>query len=136
MASKLGQQQSRNPIQNVEIIDHSDPRVKVPRIRAPIYSSKMEQIAYAIIFGPLKAQSFSNLSHFITQGKIQVVPLIAIDFSLANLTFETDTCLHSTRTDKPNDYRDIIKMICESYQNNYNIPVFGYSAKTSKAFPC
>jgi hypothetical protein len=26
-------------------------------------------------------------------------------------------------------------MICEQYQNNYNIPVFGYSAKTSKISP-
>lgn len=59
------------------------------------------------------------------------MPIIAVDFSLANLTFLDDQCLHSTKSDKPNDYKDILKMIGESYSNILNIPVFGYSAKTT-----
>ncbi len=64
-----------------------------------------------------------------------MIPIIAVDFSMANLTFEDDSCLHSTQSDKPNNYRDIIKMICENYKNNYNIPIFGYAAKTNKLSP-
>jgi len=64
-----------------------------------------------------------------------VSPLIAIDFSLANLTFQADQCLHSSKLDKPNDYRDILQLICDSYSNNLNIPIFGYAAKTSKLAP-
>ena len=40
------------------------------------------------------------------------MPIIAIDFSLANLTVDKDSCLHSTKFNKKNDYRDIIKTIC------------------------
>lgn len=58
--------------------------------------------------------------------------MIALDFSLANLTFDSDLSLHSTNSGKANDYRDIMKMICSSYPANLNIPIFGYSAKTSK----
>ena len=60
------------------------------------------------------------------------MPIIAIDFSLANLTFTDEQCLHSTKLEKQNDYRDLIKLICDCYQNSLNVPMFGYSAKTTK----
>lgn len=54
---------------------------------------------------------------------------------MANLTFENDGCMHSSKEDKPNDYRSIIKMICDTYSNTLTIPMFGYSAKTNKLAP-
>lgn len=44
----------------------------------------------------------------IQSGDLRVVPMIAVDFSLGNLTFEENTCLHSTNPNKPNDYRDLL----------------------------
>lgn len=52
-----------------------------------------------------------------------------MDFSLANLTFSEDQCLHSTKAYKKCDYRDVLREICKSYQSSLNIPIFGYSAK-------
>ena len=43
------------------------------------------------------------------------MPIIAIDFSLANLTFGNDLSLHSTKPEKQNDYREILDQICDSY---------------------
>jgi len=59
------------------------------------------------------------------------VPIVAIDFSLGNLTFGEDSCLHSTNPNKPNDYRDLLHMVSNAYQNILNLPIFGYGAKTS-----
>ena len=49
-----------------------------------------------------------------------------------NLTFSDDINLHSTNPDRPNDYRDLIKLIASSYANVTNLPIFGFGAKTSK----
>lgn len=49
---------------------------------------------------------------------------------MANLTFQENKCLHTTNPTKPNDYRDLIKLICEGYSNIFSIPMFGYGAKT------
>ena len=57
--------------------------------------------------------------------------MIAIDFSLGNLTFEENSCLHSTNPNKPNDYRDLLQMLAGSYANILNLPIFGFGAKTS-----
>jgi len=76
-----------------------------------------------------------HLSNSILQGKVLAYPIIAIDFSLANLTFDAESCLHSTKTDKRNDYRDIIKLICKSYKGVLNVPIFGFAAKTTKPSP-
>jgi hypothetical protein len=60
------------------------------------------------------------------------VPLIAIDFSMGNITFDKHMNMHSTQTKKPNDYRDLIKMLGSAYGNIANLPIFGYGAKTSR----
>jgi hypothetical protein len=68
--------------------------------------------------------------NFLTEGNLQITPIIAIDFSMANLTFTENKCLHSTNPMKQNDYRDLIKLITKGYSNILNIPMFGYGAKT------
>jgi hypothetical protein len=68
-------------------------------------------------------------------GDLRVVPIIAIDFSMGNLTFDDNMNLHSTNPQRQNDYRDLIKLIASSYANVTNLPIFGYGAKTSKYSP-
>jgi hypothetical protein len=67
----------------------------------------------------------------IQSGDLRVMPLIAVDFSLGNLTFKTNTCLHTRNPGEQNDYRDLIGMLSHSYKNILNLPIFGYGAKTS-----
>jgi hypothetical protein len=50
---------------------------------------------------------------------------------MGNLTFEEDLSLHNADSTKPNNYRDIMHMICESYKNITNLAIFGFGAKTS-----
>ena len=67
----------------------------------------------------------------IQSGDLRVVPIIGIDFSLANLTFEDNTVMHSTNPSKPNEYRDLLRMLSHSYRNILNLPILGYGSKTN-----
>jgi hypothetical protein len=60
---------------------------------------------------PTKMKRALSTFGFVQSGDLRVVPMIAIDFSLGNLTFEDNTCMHSTNPNKPNDYRDLLQML-------------------------
>jgi len=68
----------------------------------------------------------------VMNGDLRVVPIVAIDFSLGNLTFSRQNCLHTAFEDKQNDYRDIFKMIGETFKNILHIPIFGFGGRTHK----
>lgn len=59
------------------------------------------------------------------------MPIIGIDFSLGNLTFEENTVMHSTNPSKPNDYRSLLRMLSHAYRNVLNLPIFGFGSKTN-----
>ena len=83
------------------------------------------------ITAPIEIKRPLSVVDFIQSGDLRVVPLISIDFSLGNLTFEDSTVMHSTNPEKSNDYRNLLSMISEAYRNIFNVPIFGYGAKTS-----
>ena len=47
---------------------------------------------------------------------MRVVPIIAIDFSMGNLTFDERKCVHSVNEDRPNEYRDLLQAISKSFK--------------------
>ncbi|CDW80372.1 UNKNOWN [Stylonychia lemnae] len=84
------------------------------------------------IYGPMKIETFPSISYFLCSGHLQIIPVIAIDFSLGNLKFQKDLCLHTTRMDKPNDYRDLLTYIADYYSNIPELLLLGFSAKINK----
>jgi len=42
---------------------------------------------------------------------LEIVPIVAIDFSMQNLTFDERKCIHSVNEDNQNEYRDILTVI-------------------------
>ena len=66
---------------------------------------------------------------------IHVSPMICIDLSLANLTFSsTGTSIHTPNVGKPNQYRDLLELIClDIFSGDLFMPIFGYGAKTFQA---
>lgn len=87
------------------------------------------------ICAPASLKRPISMVKLIQSGDLRVIPLIAVDFSLGNLTFTDNTCLHSTNFKKQNDYRDLIQLISHSFANVNNLPVFGYGAKTNATAP-
>lgn len=67
----------------------------------------------------------------IQSGDLRVVPIIAIDFSMGNLTFCEDLSLHNPDPRQQNDYRDLMQLITQSYANVTNLAIFGFGAKTA-----
>ncbi len=49
--------------------------------------------------------SFLNL---VADQMLEIVPILGVDFSMANLTFDDRKCIHSVNEDKPNEYRDLL----------------------------
>lgn len=84
--------------------------------------------------------SFSNCSlrNFYTfldlhvRNNLNLIPVIAVDFSLANLTFdESCYCLHSLKPGQPNDYIEGLKRIHRSFNkfSDYML-AYGFGART------
>jgi len=48
---------------------------------------------------------------------LNIVPIVAIDYSLANLTFdENNLCLHSLKPGSPNNYIDVLKSVATAFK--------------------
>ena len=47
---------------------------------------------------------------------LDIVPIIAIDFSLSNLTFDERKCIHSVNEDNQNEYRDLLTAVSKAYR--------------------
>ena len=49
--------------------------------------------------------------------KINIIPVLAIDFSLSNLTFDDKKCIHTTKAGVQNDYKEIIDALTHGYKH-------------------
>jgi hypothetical protein len=47
---------------------------------------------------------------------LEIVPIVAVDFSLSNLTFDDRKCIHSVNEDNQNEYRDLLTAISKAYR--------------------
>jgi len=68
----------------------------------------------------------------IIKNGLNLVPIIAVDFSLSNLTFdESQYCIHSLKQGANNDYIDALKGICASFQYFSKFSLgYGFGART------
>lgn len=47
---------------------------------------------------------------------LEIVPIIGIDFSMSNLTFDSRKCIHSVNEDNPNEYRNLLSAVSKAYR--------------------
>ena len=81
-------------------------------------------------FGEVDFKPIFTFLDYIVHRTLNIVPIVAIDFSLANLTFDNHKCIHSLKRGQPNDYRDVMGAICNAYRNIASYMVgFGFGAK-------
>ena len=52
----------------------------------------------------------------ISNQMLEIVPIVAIDFSLSNLTFDDRKCIHTVNEDNMNEYRDVLTAISRAYR--------------------
>lgn len=111
-------------VQTKEVI-HAEKNIKVSDVRAmaaanksiilPVNSSQGKGKGYV----KLKKCTVRNFYTFLDlhiRNSLNIVPIIGVDYSLANLTFdERGYCLHSLKPGQPNDYLDVLKLVYESF---------------------
>ena len=87
--------------------------------------------------GKFFISNFSLNSHYTfidlqIKNNLNIVPVVAVDFSLANLTFdESQYCIHTLKEGKPNDYMDCLKSVNKAfnYFSRFILPI-GFGART------
>lgn len=47
---------------------------------------------------------------------LEIVPIVAVDFSMSNLTFDDRKCIHTVNEDNMNEYRDLLIAISKAYR--------------------
>lgn len=47
---------------------------------------------------------------------LEIVPIMAIDFSMSNLTFDDRKCIHTVNEDNQNEYRDLITVVSKAFR--------------------
>jgi len=47
---------------------------------------------------------------------LEVVPMIGIDYSMSNLTFDERKCIHTVNEDRPNEYRNLLSAVSKAYK--------------------
>ena len=78
-------------------------------------------------------QHYSFMDLYI-KNSINIVPIIGVDFSMANLTFDDAQnflILHSLKNGAPNDYIDCLKSVQKSFYHFYRFMLaYGFGART------
>mmetsp|Transcript_29834 Transcript_29834/g.29394 ORF Transcript_29834/g.29394 Transcript_29834/m.29394 type:complete len:311 (-) Transcript_29834:838-1770(-) len=87
-------------------------------------------VAHITISEALIQPCFSFLDYKVHR-EVNVIPIIAIDYSLSNLTFDNQKCIHSLKEGASNDYINVIQHITNAYQNiSSHMLAFGMGART------
>lgn len=67
-----------------------------------------------------------------SKHSINIVPVVAVDYSLANLTFdEGQYTIHTLKENAPNDYIDCMKSVAKTFRHfNRFMMAYGFGART------
>jgi hypothetical protein len=62
---------------------------------------------------------------------LEIVPIVAVDFSMSNLTFDDRKCIHTVNEDNMNEYRDLLVSISKAYrQISPSSILYGFGANS------
>jgi predicted RNA-binding protein Jag len=60
-----------------------------------------------------KRTSFLDL---VAHSMLELVPIVGVDYSMSNLTFDERKCIHSVNEEKPNEYRDLMSTVSKAFK--------------------
>ena len=79
-----------------------------------------------------QARRFHTFLDLVFRNQLNIVPIIGVDFSMANLTMnDASFCLHTLKPGAPNDYIEALKGLYESFScfSNFKL-AYGFGART------
>jgi predicted RNA-binding protein Jag len=69
-----------------------------------------------ISFKKIRCKRRTSFLDLIAHQMLELVPMIGIDYSMSNLTFDERKCIHSINEDNPNEYRDLMSTISKAFK--------------------
>ena len=64
---------------------------------------------------------------------LEIVPMVGVDYSMSNLTFDDRKCIHSINEDNQNEYRDLMSTVASAYKQMSPKSLFyGFGASSVK----
>jgi hypothetical protein len=69
-----------------------------------------------ISFKKIRCKRRTSFLDLIAHQMLELIPMIGIDYSMSNLTFDERKCIHSINEDNPNEYRDLMSTISKAFK--------------------
>lgn len=82
--------------------------------------------------GNCSARRYYTFFDLVFRNQLNIVPIIGVDFSMANLTFnDQQFCIHTLKPGAPNDYVEALKGVNQAFSpfSNFNL-AYGIGART------
>lgn len=99
-----------------DIFTHGEQGELVYNLQEEGKMSKSSKLGKLIVSKCQLRKFYTFLDLHVKNG-LNIVPIVAIDYSLANLTFdENNLCLHSLKPGSPNDYIEVLKSLACSFK--------------------
>ena len=95
----------RNTQKNPAKKTHND---KTPTMRVHLFNTDRSQQIGMISLKKIQCRRRTSFLNLVADQMLEIVPILGVDFSMANLTFDERKCIHSVNEDKPNEYRDLL----------------------------
>lgn len=77
-------------------------------------------------------RKFHSFTDLVVKNQLNIVPVIAVDYSLANLTFDENCyCLHTLKPGQRNDYLEVLDHVQSVFQHFSQFSLgYGFGART------
>ena len=99
--------------------------------RLPLFNADRTQQIGVISLKQIRCKRRTSFLDLIAHEMLELVPMVGIDFSMSNLTFDERKCIHSVNEDNPNEYRDLMSCIAKAYkQMSPSTLFYGFGANS------
>ena len=84
-----------------------------------------------VCFQNIRCKRRTSFLDLIAHQMLEIIPMVGIDYSMSNLTFDERKCLHSINEDNKNEYRDLMSCVSKAYkQMSPSTLFYGFGANS------
>jgi len=99
--------------------------------RMPLFTKDKSKQIGLVTLKHIACKRRTSFLDLVTHGEIEIVPFVAIDFSLSNVVFDERKCLHSVKEDIRSEYRNLLVCVSKAFRQISPSSLFyGFGAKT------
>jgi len=126
-AKKQGRRGSNLSVENQDEEDASD----FSGYKLPLFNADRTQQIGVISLKNIRCKRRTSFLDLIAHQMLELIPMVGIDYSMSNLTFDDRKCLHSINEDNKNEYRDLMSCVSKAYkQMSPSTLFYGFGANS------